>query len=154
MKYFLSFHYSSVSSLIILCQLYFFQEFCSIFCWIIRTLIWSKFYSSEVWFGWVRFPILVLRGRDPPDAMSLCYADMSLPELLGRQSLHYADQASVMKDFFCRCGIIVFYYRLSYLLYCHDIKHIWTQKVIYKIHNKILNISYAKKKIFGVLFLE
>ena len=36
------------------------------------------------------------RGREPPDAMSVCQADRSLPDLLGRPSLHYADQASAM----------------------------------------------------------
>ena len=29
------------------------------------------------------------RGREPPDAMSLRYADKSLPDLLSRPSLHY-----------------------------------------------------------------
>ena len=28
-------------------------------------------------------------GREPPGVMSLCYADRSLPDLLGRPSLHY-----------------------------------------------------------------
>ena len=36
-------------------------------------------------------------GREPPDAMSLRYADTSLPDLLGRLSLHYAYQASAMQ---------------------------------------------------------
>ena len=37
-------------------------------------------------------------GREgTPDAMSLHYADTSLPDLLGRPSLNYADQASVMR---------------------------------------------------------
>ena len=36
-------------------------------------------------------------GREPPDAMSLRYADTSLPDLLGRPSLHYADQASALQ---------------------------------------------------------
>ena len=35
-------------------------------------------------------------GREPSDAMSL-YADTSLPDLLGRPSLHYADRASAMQ---------------------------------------------------------
>ena len=30
------------------------------------------------------------RGREPQDALSLHYADMSLPDLLGRPSLRYA----------------------------------------------------------------
>ena len=36
-------------------------------------------------------------GREPPDAMSLHYADTSLPDLLGRSSLNYADQAPAMQ---------------------------------------------------------
>ena len=36
-------------------------------------------------------------GREPPDAMSLHYADRSLPDLLGRSSLNYADQALAMQ---------------------------------------------------------
>ena len=39
---------------------------------------------------------LVARGREPRDAMSLHYADTSLPDFLGRPSLHNAEQASVM----------------------------------------------------------
>ena len=39
---------------------------------------------------------LVLGGREPPDFMSLCYADKSLPDLLGRLSLRHADQASAI----------------------------------------------------------
>ena len=31
------------------------------------------------------------RGREPPDAMSLRYADTSLPGLLGRPSLRFAE---------------------------------------------------------------
>ena len=31
------------------------------------------------------------RGREPPDVMSLCYADTSLPDLLGRPSLRYTE---------------------------------------------------------------
>ena len=38
-----------------------------------------------------------VRGREPPDAMSLRNADTSLPDLLGRPSLQYADQASAMQ---------------------------------------------------------
>ena len=41
--------------------------------------------------------VSVQRGREPPDAMSLHYADTSLPDLLGRSSLNYADQASAMQ---------------------------------------------------------
>ena len=38
------------------------------------------------------------RGREPPDAMSLRYADtITLQDLLGRLSLHYADRASAMQ---------------------------------------------------------
>ena len=40
---------------------------------------------------------LVRRGREPPGAMSLCYVDTSLPDLPGRPSLHYADQATTMQ---------------------------------------------------------
>ena len=32
-------------------------------------------------------------GREPPDAMSLHYADTSLPDLLGRPSLRYAEMS-------------------------------------------------------------
>ena len=32
-------------------------------------------------------------GREPPDAMSLRYADTSLPDLLGRLSLHYTEMS-------------------------------------------------------------
>ena len=32
-------------------------------------------------------------GREPPDAMSHCYADTSLPDLLGRPSHHYAEMS-------------------------------------------------------------
>ena len=38
----------------------------------------------------------LVRGREPPDAMSLRYADTSLQDLLGRLSL-YLDQASAMQ---------------------------------------------------------
>ena len=38
------------------------------------------------------------RVREPPDAMSVCYADTSLLDLLGRLiNLHNADQASAMQ---------------------------------------------------------
>ena len=37
------------------------------------------------------------RGGGPLDAMSLRYAETSLPDLLGRPSLHYADQASALQ---------------------------------------------------------
>ena len=43
-------------------------------------------------------------GREPPDAMSLCYADIEPPRFarqteppLCRQSLRYADRASAMQ---------------------------------------------------------
>ena len=36
-------------------------------------------------------------GREPPDTMSFRYADTSLPDLLGRPNLHYADQAYAMQ---------------------------------------------------------
>ena len=38
-----------------------------------------------------------LRGREPQDALSLPFADRSLPDLLGRPSLHFADRASAMQ---------------------------------------------------------
>ena len=37
-----------------------------------------------------------LMREGAPDAMSLCYADTSLPDLLGRSSLHYADHVYAM----------------------------------------------------------
>ena len=37
------------------------------------------------------------RGKETLDAMTLCYADTSLPDMLGRPSLHYADQAYAMQ---------------------------------------------------------
>ena len=36
-------------------------------------------------------------GGNPSDAISPCYADTSFPDLLGRPSLHYVDQASAMQ---------------------------------------------------------
>ena len=44
-----------------------------------------------------QYTYTVRLGREPKDAMSLSYADTSLPVLLGRLSLHYADQASAMQ---------------------------------------------------------
>ena len=43
-----------------------------------------------------RVMALVLGGRGPPDFMSLCYADKSLPDLLGRLSLRHAAKASAI----------------------------------------------------------
>ena len=43
------------------------------------------------------YMLATARRREPPDAMSLCYADTSLPDLLDRPSLHYTDQASAMQ---------------------------------------------------------
>ena len=39
------------------------------------------------------FIFLVFRGREPPDTMSLRYTDTSLPYLLGRPSLRYAEMS-------------------------------------------------------------
>ena len=39
---------------------------------------------------YVALRVKVSRGREPPDAISLRYADTSLPDLLGRLSLRYA----------------------------------------------------------------
>ena len=38
-----------------------------------------------------------LRGKESPDAISLCYANTSLPDLLGRPSLNFIDQVSAMQ---------------------------------------------------------
>ena len=52
------------------------------------------------------FRLSIWEGREPPDTMSLRYADTSLPDVLGRMqtkpplckpSLHYADCASAMQ---------------------------------------------------------
>ena len=43
-------------------------------------------------------------GREPPDAMSLHKADMSLPDLLGRPSLRYAEM-SMRNTSKCACVI-------------------------------------------------
>jgi len=45
-------------------------------------------------------------GREPPDAMSLRYADTSLPELLGRPSLRFAEM-SMCNTSKCACVIQV-----------------------------------------------
>ena len=45
-----------------------------------------------------------LLGREPTDAMSLPYADTSHPDLLGRMSLHYADQGSAMRPEHLLCS--------------------------------------------------
>ena len=37
------------------------------------------------------------RGREPQSPMSLRYGDTSLPDFLGRPSLHYADRVSAMQ---------------------------------------------------------
>ena len=39
----------------------------------------------------------IVWGREPPNAMSLRYADTSLPNFLSRPGLHYAVQASAMQ---------------------------------------------------------
>ena len=47
---------------------------------------------------------IVQRGREPPYAMSLRYADMSLPDLLGRLNLRYAEM-SMRNTSKCACVI-------------------------------------------------
>ena len=53
------------------------------------------------WGGDVNYKLLYWtidkRGREHPDAISLRHADTSLPYLLGRPSLHYADHASALQ---------------------------------------------------------
>ena len=44
--------------------------------------------------------VCVWWGREPPDAMSLCYADTSLPDLQGRPSLRHAVRASAIQNSF------------------------------------------------------
>jgi len=41
--------------------------------------------------------LLISSREGTPEPMSLRYADTSLPDLLGRPSLHYAMQASAMQ---------------------------------------------------------
>ena len=48
--------------------------------------------------------ILVERGREPPDAMSLRYADISLPDFLGRPSLRHAEMG-IRNTSKCACLI-------------------------------------------------
>ena len=43
------------------------------------------------------WPCRSSEGGNPRDAMSLCCADTNLPDLLGRLSLRYADQAFAMQ---------------------------------------------------------
>ena len=52
------------------------------------------------------YTIFMGRGREPPDTMSLRYADMSLPDLLGRPSLCYAVMSMRNKSK-CACVIQV-----------------------------------------------
>ena len=63
---------------------------------IILETIWSQNSSMSCHFQNV-LDLCVQGGREPPDAMSLRYADTSLPDLLGRPRLHYANQASAMQ---------------------------------------------------------
>ena len=48
-----------------------------------------------------------VQGREPPDAMSLRYADTSLPELLGRPNLRFAEMS--MRNKMCLCNTRVFF---------------------------------------------
>ena len=48
--------------------------------------------------------LLIASEREPPDAMSLRYADTSLPALLGRPSLRYAEM-SMRNTSKCACVI-------------------------------------------------
>ena len=54
----------------------------------------------------VQLAIKVLsgRGREPPDAMSLRYADTSLPELLSRPSLRFAEMSMRKHIKMCLCN--------------------------------------------------
>ena len=46
---------------------------------------------------WSIFAAEILRGREPPDSMSLRYADTSLPDLLVRPSLRHSVRASAVQ---------------------------------------------------------
>ena len=68
---------------------------------------------------------LSVRGREPPDAMSLRYADTSLPELLGRPSLSYAVMSMRITS---KCACIK---QEVFLNLCFKFK----QKIFYKLFN-------------------
>ena len=44
----------------------------------------------------------MLRGRERPEAMSLCYTDMRLSHLLGRPSLRHTVRASALQNSFLK----------------------------------------------------
>ena len=44
-----------------------------------------------------------IRGREPWDTMSLRYADTSLPDLLGRPSLRYAEMSMRIAQYIKMC---------------------------------------------------
>ena len=52
----------------------------------------------------IELQILLQRGSEPPDSVSLSYADTSLQDVLDWPSLHYADQASAMQTMAPRCS--------------------------------------------------
>ena len=86
-------------------------------------LLWDKLESMEICLRvndtFVKFIGFSLRklyfcvrwGREPLDAMSLRYADMSLPDLLGRPSLGYAVMSlrNTLKCAFVMCNPWGFY---------------------------------------------
>ena len=47
--------------------------------------------------GYINVTCIHNEGGKTPDAMSQRYSDTSLPNLLGRPSLYYADQAPAMQ---------------------------------------------------------
>ena len=55
------------------------------------------FGDNSAYCNWSIFAAEILREREPPDSMSLRYADTSLPDLLVRPSLRHSVRASAVQ---------------------------------------------------------
>ena len=112
------------------------------------------------------YMLATARGREPPDAMSLCYADMTLTDLLDRSRLRYTVNepplyriASLkLLVFKCRKNFLYFFRhsginslskRSEALIHYYKKWLIMTSKVVFK----TWNIFYAKMKTFREHFL-
>ena len=86
-------------------------------------------------------------GREPPDAMSLCYADIEPPRFarqteppLCRQSLRYADRASaihgkrastIQHSFFLNLGFYEWWKLLTIFFWCRGIRILQKIRVVH-----------------------
>ena len=94
------------------------------------------------------------RRREPPDSMSLRYADMSLPDLLGRSRLRYAE---ISLGITSKCAFVIKTVFSTLSTQWHDNERFLKDEKylsIILIYTKTLNISYAERKIFGEIFLQ